>query len=67
MDWYWERDFEVFNVILAVNFFKNLPVELEEACFVDGATLEKSDIYLRTAGKTYRRNSCTVHHGYVLE
>ena len=27
---------QVFNVILAVNFFKNLPVELEEACFVDG-------------------------------
>ena len=24
---------QVFNVILAVNFFKNLPVELEEACF----------------------------------
>ena len=29
--------------------------------------LEKSDIYLRTAGKTYGCNSCTVHHGYVLE
>lgn len=27
---------QVFNVILAVNFFKNLPVELEEACFIDG-------------------------------
>ena len=27
---------QVFNVILAVNFFKNLPSELEEACFVDG-------------------------------
>ena len=27
---------QVFNVILAVNFFKNLPAELEEACFVDG-------------------------------
>lgn len=27
---------QVFNVILAVNFFKNLPTELEEACFVDG-------------------------------
>ena len=27
---------QVFNVILAVNFFKNLPKELEEACFVDG-------------------------------
>lgn len=28
---------QVFNVVLAVNFFKNLPAELEEACFVDGA------------------------------
>lgn len=27
---------QVFNVILAVNFFKNLPSELEEACFIDG-------------------------------
>ncbi|MFQ9567631.1 MAG: carbohydrate ABC transporter permease [Roseburia inulinivorans] len=27
---------QVFNVILAVNFFKNLPPELEEACFIDG-------------------------------
>ena len=27
---------QVFNVILAVNFFKNLPPELEEACFMDG-------------------------------
>ena len=27
---------QVFNVILAVNFFKNLPPELEEACYIDG-------------------------------
>ncbi len=27
---------QVFNVILAVNFFKNLPSELEEACYIDG-------------------------------
>ena len=26
----------MFNVILAVNFFKNLPPELEEACYIDG-------------------------------
>ena len=33
---------QVFNVILAVNFFKNLPVELEEAAWVDGATTMQS-------------------------
>ena len=27
---------QVFNVILAVNFFKNLPQVLEEACYIDG-------------------------------
>lgn len=42
---------QVFNVILAVNFFKNLPVELEEACFVDGGECGESVFHLHSSGK----------------
>lgn len=58
---------QVFNVILAVNFFKNLPVELEEACFIDGGTMEESDLNLHSFGKTDGGNNLAFYDCSVLE
>ena len=59
---------QVFNVILAVNFFKNLPVELEEACFIDGGgPMEESDLNLHSFGKTDGGNDLAFYDCSVLE
>ena len=52
----------VYNLILAVNFFKNLPAELEEA-----ALLEVSGFDFYPAGKTSDSDHCIVYHRTVLE
>ena len=58
----------VYNLILAVNFFKNLPAELEEAALVDGAEpwkcLVSIFIPLAKAGDSDHR---IVYHRTVLE
>jgi len=36
----------VFNIILMLNFFRGIPVELEEAAFIDGSSYFKSLIYI---------------------
>ncbi len=58
---------QVFNVILAVNFFKNLPVELEEACFVDAADMEESVFHLHSSGKADGCDDLPLHDRSVLE
>ena len=58
---------QVFNVILAVNFFKNLPVELEEACFIDGGGPWRNLINLHSFGKTDGGNDLAFYDCSVLE
>ena len=57
---------QVFNVILAVNFFKNLPVELEEACFIDGGGPWRN-LNLHSFGKTDGGNDLAFYDCSVLE
>ena len=59
---------QVFNVILAVNFFKNLPVELEEACFVGWRrTMEMYVFHFSAVGKADDRNDLSFYDRYLLE
>ena len=55
---------QVFNVILAVNFFKNLPVEL---LYRRWWTMEESDLNLHSFGKTDGGNDLAFYDCSVLE
>ena len=58
----------VYNLILAVNFFKNLPAELEEAALVDGAEPWKCLVFdFYSAGQTGNSDHRIVYHRTVLE